>query len=115
MEIDGISLTNGLIGMVTSYPNVEQFDGEKFYIDFKPDLIPSYYPHLGCNYKYFNGNYDQRMLIKSTPYTQGGQYPNGVYIQEYLNRDIQKHLNYTGITRFSNFLIYVIPNKKIFV
>lgn len=130
IEIDGISLTNGLIGSVTSYPTVEQFDGDKFYIDFKPDLIQSYYPHLGCNYNYFNGNYDQRMLIKSTPYTQGelfepanvitthlsqgGQYPNGVYIQEYLSRDIQKHLNYTGVTRFQHYMIYVIPNRKIF-
>lgn len=130
IEIDGISLTNGLIGSVVSHPTVEQFDGDKFYINFKPDLIPSYYPHLACNYEYFNGDYEKRMLLKTIPYTQGelfepanvitthlsqgGQYPNGIYIQEYLNRDIQKHLNYTAVTRFQTSMIYVVPNRKIF-
>ena len=130
IEIDGISLTNGLIGSVVSHPTVEQFDGDKFYINFKPDLIPSYYPYLACNYEYFNGDYEKRMLLKTIPYTQGelfepanvitthlsqgGQYPNGIYIQEYLNRDIQKHLNYTAVTRFQTSMIYVVPNRKIF-
>lgn len=130
VEIDGISLTNGLIGSVVNHPTVEQYDGTKFYIDFKPDLIPSYYPQLGCNHDYFNGNYEQRAILKSTPHlngelfepayaitthlSQGGQFYNGIYIQEYLNRNLQKHLNYTGITRFQNSLIYVIPDKKYF-
>lgn len=128
LEIDGISLTNGLIGTVMNHPSIETFDGEKFYIDFKPDLINSYYPKLGCNHRYFNGNVDERALLKSSKYTkgelfepanaitthlsQGGQYPNGIYIQEYLHKDIQKNLNYTAVTRFRNSMIYVLPTSK---
>lgn len=130
IEIDGISLTNGLIGQVINNVSVEEYDGEKFYIDFKPDLLNTYYPKLGCNYKYFNGTHDERLMYKMDPYlqgelfesaysitthlSQGGQYWNGIYIQEYLSRDIQKNLNYTGLTRFINQCIYVLPNKKTF-
>ena len=119
-----------MIGSVVDYPGVEQYDGTKFYIDFKPDLIQSYYPKLGCNRDYYNGNYEQRSILKSTPHidgelfepaysitthlSQGGQFYNGIYIQEYLSRELQKHLNYTGVTRFEKFLIYVIPDKKYF-
>ena len=48
----------------------------------------------------------------TTHMSQGSQYPNGAYIEEYLSPDINKNLNYTGITRFSNFLIYVKKKKK---
>lgn len=130
IEIDGISLTNGLTGTVLNNISVEDYDGEKFYIDFKPDALGNYYPRLGCNYKYFNADYQQRLLYKMDPYlqgelfelayaitthlSQGGQYWNGVYIQEYLSRDIQKNLDYTGITRFINSCVYVIPDRKKF-
>ena len=128
IEIDGISLTNGLIGQVMNNVSVENYDGEKFYIDFKPDLLNSYYPRLGCNYRYFNGNHEDRLLCKADPYlkgelfepayaitthlSQGGQFWNGIYIQEYLHKNIQKNLNYTGLTRFVNQCIYVIPDIK---
>lgn len=130
IEIDGISLTNGLIGQVISDVSVENYDGEKFYIDFKPDLLNSCYRKLGCNYKYFNGTHEEKLLYRMDPYlqgelfepaycitthlSQGGQFWNGIYIQEYLNKDIQKNLNYTGLTRFVNQCIYVLPNKKTF-
>lgn len=128
IEIEGISLTNGLIGTVVNHPSVQDFDGKNFYIDFKPDLINAYYPRIGCNYKYYNGNFEQRSLIKSSPYetgelfepayvitthlSQGGQYSKGIYIQEYLHRDIEKNLNYTATSRFRNFMIYVLPQHK---
>lgn len=129
-EIDGISLTNGLIGQVTKAPDVESFDGRQFYLDFKPDLMSMCFKNLGCDYDYFISDYKTRNTIKNSPYSigekfefayaitthlsQGAQYPGGIYIHEYLGNDIQKNLDYTGVTRFKKFLIYVIPNKKYF-
>lgn len=130
LDLDGINLTNGLTGIVTKPASVEQFDGKMYYMDFKPDLLNSSFQGLGCDYKYYSADYEERQLIKSSPYSvgekfemaycstthlcQGAQYPCGIYIQEYLNRDINDRLNYTAATRFSRFLIYVIPSKKYF-
>lgn len=130
LEIDGISLTNGLIGQVIKAPEVETFDGRQFFIDFKPDLMESSFINLGCDYDYFIADHNMRNKIKGSPYSigekfefaysitthlsQGAQYPSGIYIKEYLNKDIQKNLDYTGVTRFKKFLIYIIPSKKYF-
>lgn len=130
LEIDGISLTNGLIGQVIKAPEVETFDGRQFYIDFKPDFMNSSFASLGCDYDYFVSDHNRRKEIKSSPYSigekfefayaitthlsQGAQYPSGIYMKEYLGKDIQKNLDYTGVTRFKKFLIYVIPSKKYF-
>lgn len=130
MELDGISLTNGLIGQVVKPPEVETFDGRQFFIDFKPDLMNTSFKNLGCDYDYFISDYDRRNEIKKSPYSigekfefayaitthlsQGAQYPSGIYIREYLRGDIQKNLDYTGVTRFKKFLIYVIPSKRYF-
>lgn len=130
MELDGISLTNGLIGQVAKAPDVESFDGRQFYIDFKPDLMNISFRNLGCDYDYFISDSNKRNEIKKSPFSvgekfefaytitthlsQGAQYPSGIYIHEYLHKDIQKNLDYTGITRFKKFLIYVLPSKKYF-
>lgn len=130
VELDGISLTNGLIGQVIKPPQVETFDGKQFFINFKPDLMNSSFNNLPCDYNYFISDYDTRMKIKNSRYStgekfefayaitthlsQGAQYPSGIYIREFLNKNIQKNLDYTGVTRFKNFLIYVIPSKKYF-
>lgn len=130
IEIDGISLANGLIGSVVYPTNVARFDGKKFYMDFKPDLLDSYFPDLGCDYEYFTAPHEKREYLKNSKYnngekfefayaitthlSQGAQYPSGIYFQEYLGEDIQNKLNYVGVTRFSNYLIYVIPNRKSF-
>lgn len=130
LSVDGISLTNGLIGQVVTPPTVSTYSDKKFTIDFKPDLLNSYFANLECDYEYFTANPEQRQFLKNSPYnngekfesaysitthlSQGAQYPVGIYIQEYLHKDIQKNLNYTGATRFSKYLIYVLPDKKYF-
>ena len=130
LEEDGISLTNGLIGQVVKPPDVESFNGREFFIDFKPDLNTMVFKNLGCDYNYFISDTNTRNEIKRSPYSvgekfefayaitthlsQGAQYPSGIYIKEYLSRDIQKNLDYTGVTRFKKFLVYVVPNKKYF-
>ena len=129
-ELDGISLTNGLIGSVVRAPEVDNFVGKNFRIDFKPDFMNNQFEDLVCNYEYFISDYNTRKEIRNSPYaignkfefayaitthlSQGAQYPSGIYFHEYLRPDIQRNLDYTGVTRFKKFLIYVIPDKKYF-
>lgn len=133
--VDGISLANGLVGTVINYPSIAGFDNNKFYLDFRPDLFPNIeFYDVECDYKYMISDYRTRQGLRSinnkknnhrvhkfeyayaitTHISQGSQFQNGMYVQEYLGRDIQNKLNYTGLTRFRNFCIYVLPYKRVF-
>lgn len=128
IEADGISLANGLSGIVSTGPDIYKFDGKKFTIDFMPNFTNICFPSVECDYKYFTAPREQKDFLKNSKYSfgnkfefayattthlaQGAQYSNGIYISEFLNRDIQSRLNYTGVTRFKNYMIYVIPNSK---
>lgn len=130
VEIDGINLTNGLTGIIENFPSVYGFDGKKLEIDFKPLIANSVFRNIHIDYNYLTSTHEQRKLLKynkfsrgdkfefayanTTHLSQGSQYANGIYISEYLSKNIQKNLDYTGITRFSNSVIYVIPSKKYF-
>lgn len=127
IEVDGISLANGLSGRVLDNLSIELFDGKTFTMNFKPDLLQSFFPNLKCDYNYFIGDRATRDRLKNSKYavgekfefayaitthlSQGGQWLNGIYISEYLNKDIQANLNYVGVSRFINSMIYVIPNR----
>ena len=39
---------------------------------------------------------------KTTHLCQGSQYYNGIYISEYLHKDIQRQLDFTAVSRFMN-------------
>lgn len=128
IEVDGISLANGLIGRVVNTPSVYGFDGKNYRIDFKPDLMDSYFPDLVCDYNYLTAPFSQKQMYKNDKYNtsnklefaysitchtaQGNQFNTVIYLEEFLNKDIQANLNYTGITRASNFLIYVKKKRK---
>lgn len=128
LTLDGISLTNGLIGMVTNHPDVSGFKKDKFTIDFKPDLISKSFKDVECDYKYLMADQKERAYIKNNRFnksnkfefgycitthsSQGSEHDFGIYIEEFLGQDIQANLNYTGITRFRNGMIYVLPEYK---
>lgn len=128
IEYDGISLANGLVGTVVRPPDVTRFDGKLFDIDFQPNYMNIVFPDLRCDYKYFVAPRGEKEFIKNSKYsrgekfefayantthlTQGAQYSNGIYISEYLHKDIQNNLNYVGVTRFKNAMIYVVPSYK---
>lgn len=131
IEVAGISLANGLIGNVINVPSIDNLSGNTFTIDFKPDLLDAYFANLKCDYKYFIAPLEEKKFLKDNKYgegnkfefayaitshlAQGAQYPCGIYIQDiFPNRDIQKNLDYTGITRFSQKAIFVLPNRKFF-
>lgn len=128
--LNGISLANGLCGTVTSFPDVSSFDGKTFRIDFMPDLLNESFQNIVCDYNYFNGDEVTRSKIKNDKYAigekfepayalttyvaQGSEHINGIYIEEYLNKAIQNNLNYTGITRFREGMIYVKKKRRFF-
>lgn len=130
VALDGINLANGLIGRTVNHPGVEGFDGKNFTLDFKPDLLNNYFKGIPCDYNYFIAPYHEKQMLKNNKYSkgekfefanaitchlsQGGQFHSGIYIEESLDKNIQNNLNYTGITRFTNGLIYVKRKKKFF-
>lgn len=130
IEMDGISLANGLTGNCVSMPRISKFDGKTFSIDFLPDLCNNPFLDLDCDYKYFIANPEEKNKIKSMPFSigekfdlayaltthlaQGGEYSNGIYIEERLgDPNVSRNLNNTGVTRFRNGLIYVKPKRRL--
>ena len=128
IDLDGISLANGLIGSVVSYTDASMFDGKTFKIDFKPNIMNYPFKDLMIDYNYFTAPFDKRKFIKNDRYSfgekmefayaitthlsQGSEWSRGIYIQEYLNKDINNNLNYVGLSRFRDYCIYVIPKRK---
>jgi recD like protein len=126
--VEGIAMTNGLIGTVVKPPNISTYDGKVFCIDFLPDLLSMPFINLPCDYNYLNASDDMKEAIKNSRFgigikmdyayastthsSQGSEYSQGIYIEEFLNKDIQSALNYTGITRFKQRLIYVKKRPK---
>lgn len=133
---EDINLVNGMIGTCESQGNsVNQMKNSKtFKMDFRPLLFPdAVFTDLKCDYNYFVANHEQRQEIKrmerfkqkrydkankfefgyviTTHMSQGNQYRNGMYIEQKFPTD-QNKLNYTGITRFIDHCVYVLPRKR---
>ena len=129
-EVDGINLVNGLCGTVTNNPDVSNFDGKSFRLDFLPDLGSMQFNSVPIDYEYITSPYQERKRLKNRNYSngelfeyayastvhkmQGQSLPRVVYIEEFLGQDIQNNLNYTAITRAKYGLIYVKPKRKFF-
>lgn len=131
---DNIALANGLAGLVASPYSVNSFDNKSktFTIDFLPNLLENPFKGLKVNYDYIVSPYDIRQQIKSgnmkfikgelfeyayaltTHLSQGAEFPAGIYYEEFLRSNIQNKLNYTGITRFKQMMIYVKKTKKFY-
>ena len=129
LNIDGISLCNGLCGTVMSPLDPTRVYGAKYKVDFKPDLVDGAFCDLMIDNEYISSDYLQRQSIKerrekwrgelfeyayaiSCWLAQGSEYNNGIYIEEFMRPQIQNNLNYTGITRFKNSMIYVKKTNK---
>ncbi len=129
-EIDGISMANGLRGRVINYPSIHSFDGKTFNIDFQPDYMNKAFLNTPCDYEFFKAPFGQKDNLKNSKYnfdekfefgygltvhlSQGSQYPNVLYFEEFLSRDIQNSLNYTAATRAMNNLIFVKQKRKFY-
>ena len=128
--LEGISLCNGLNGICISPASIDPADKSLFILNFKPDLVDNYFRNLRCNKDYFLSPYNVKKEMKSfdrryikgeyfefayaltTHLCQGSEYSQGIYIEEYIRPQMQNSLNYTGITRFKNKLIYIKKVNK---
>ena len=132
MCVGGIALSNGLTGTVVSNPDVSSFSSDgTFSINFKPDLSQDVFYDVPVNYQYFTAPFEEKKDIKenmkkgwlhgelfefayasTTHLAQGAEYGGGIYIEEFLRSQIQNQLNYTGITRFKKWMIYLKKNNR---
>lgn len=127
--VGDISLANGLTGTVITPPNVTEFTGDTFTMDFLPDLINQPFEKVICDYQYFKADPKLRPALKNNPYnfgnkfelayaltahlSQGAEYFQGIYFQENVaDPNIRNNIDYTGITRFKQNAIIVIPSRK---
>lgn len=129
IEADGINLVNGLSGIVVNNPDVSTFDGKSLRIDFMPNYGYSPFLDIPIDYEYLISPHEERQKLKNSKFycgekftysyactthkSQGMTLNNVIYIEEYLNPSIQRNLNYVGITRARNKLIYVKHKRKI--
>lgn len=130
LDVEGINLANGLIGKIRNIPDVSSFDGKTYKINFQPTMVRSYFKDLACDYKYLIAPYEFKEKIKKDKYSkgekmefayaitthlsQGNEFNYGIFYAEYLNRDIQKNLMYTAISRFRDGVIIVKPRRKFY-
>ena len=129
IEKAGISLTNGLTGIVVNHPDVSNYDGKAFRINFVPDIAQDIlFENVLADYRYLNATKQQRDEIKQNGYykdnlfeygysqtvhlAQGSQWTHGIYLEEYIRPEINNHLNYTALTRFSDMCIYVKQKRR---
>lgn len=130
IEAGGINLTNGLLGSCVSRPDLSCCNRKDrtFKMSFKPDLNYAVFEDIDVDHMYLLGNKAQRDAIKSTLFSkgnkfefgyaitthmsQGSEFNNGIYIEEYLNKNINRNLHYVGLTRFKQHCIYVKRRPK---
>ena len=131
IEVDGIELSNGLLGHVASCPDIAGFDGRSYMMDFLPDILYSPFRNLVCDYEYFSApakarlhynnpyNHGERFEFGyciTTHLAQGSEARKGIYIDEWFGRDpsIVKKLQYTGVTRFKESMIFVKRGRRFY-
>lgn len=123
IEIDDISLVNGLVGYVINPVNLESFTSRNFQIDFQPYFMKNkYFEDVKVDYRYFRADarsrrdgyfpaYDGEKFEYGYAITahlsQGGQYRDVVVYEEVLTRAIHPKWLYTAITRAVRGLILV--------
>lgn len=130
LEVDGISLANGLVGTVVGCPGVNGFDGKTYTIDFLPNLMRTPFVNLRGDYNYLIAPYDKKEEIKKSKFSvgqkfdfgygntvhsyQGSECANLLYMEENLGGNIRNQLNYTAVTRARQSIIFVKRRKRIF-
>jgi exodeoxyribonuclease-5 len=134
IQADGITLSNGLLGYVMNSPDPSAISKEGTYrLDFMSFMGNEPFYGLNADFKYFNGSYEEKKQMRNSQFanqagekfelaysitvhlSQGSQYDNGIYFEEFLNSSIQPNLNYTAISRFERSMIYIKqPIKKFF-
>lgn len=125
IAVDGISLTNGLVGYITNLSKRSSYKGY-YTIDFRPDFMDSEFEDLHIDCKYILSDYEVRKnygLTKfekfeyayciSTHISQGSQYNRVLFFDEvFPDAETTKKLRYTAITRAIDEITIVRPPKS---
>ena len=130
LQIDnGIALVNGTVGKCLTTVDISKYNNNTFTIDFKPDFTEEAFRNLEVDYKYFLADYNTRKTLSAsydpsssaarmeyayactTHVAQGSQFNSGIYLQEYFPHN-SHNLHYTGLTRFRQKALYVIPDLR---
>ena len=112
IAVDGISLTNGLVGYITDISKRHSYKGY-YKIDFRPDFMDSEFEDLLVDSKYIVSDYETRKNYGITKYekfeyaycisthiSQGSEYLRVLFLDEpFHDREMSKKLRYTAITR----------------
>lgn len=112
IAVDGISLTNGLVGYITNLSKKKSYKGY-YTIDFRPDFMDAEFEGLHIDTKFIVSDYEKRKkfgLTKfekfeyayciSTHISQGSQYNRVLFLDEpFYDAETTKKLRYTAITR----------------
>jgi len=124
-EVDGVSLTNGLIGYITNFTKRSNYKGY-YKIDFRPDFMTGEFEDLKIDKTYFHMNYGERKNYGISRYnkfefaywitvhiSQGSEANNVLFLDEYLwDRELTQKLQYTAITRAKEKIVIVKCNHR---
>lgn len=130
LQIDnGIALVNGTVGRCLSTSDISSYQDGIFKIDFKPDFTEEAFIDLPVDYQYFLADFNTRKDLNTkfkpgtsiakmeyayactTHVAQGSQFDSGIYLQEFFPHN-SKNLHYTGLTRFKEKALYVVPDPR---
>lgn len=125
LAVNGISLTNGLVGYVTNFSKRKSYLGY-YTIDFRPDFMDDEFENLKIDAKYILSDYNKRKnygisnfekfeyaYCITTHISQGSQYNRVLFFDEpFSDKETTKKLRYTAITRaIDNVTIVRSPNS----
>ena len=105
---------------------MDEYNGKKFNIDFRPEFTESSFENISVDYKHLFSpcgqqtgsgfsSYNKFELANaiSVHLSQGSQYPNVVFYSERMGtRDFYNRLMYTGITRAESGLILIKEDER---
>lgn len=130
LELEGINLANGLMGCVSNFPDPSGLYKEgQLCIDFKPLMLESSFKNIQVDLEYFRAPFKDKNKFRflggryrgekfefgyaiTTHIAQGSEFSKGMYFEEFLNKQINTQLHYTGITRFADYCIYVKKKRR---
>lgn len=120
LAVNGISLTNGLVGYITNFSKKTAYKGY-YTIDFQPDFMDDEFEGLHIDTRYIVSDYNVRKNFGftkfekfeyayciSTHISQGSQYNRVLFLDEvFPDAETTKKLRYTAITRAIDSIIIV--------
>lgn len=128
--MNGISLTNGLVGYVTD-ANYCSLHRDVLYMNFQPDFMEESFEKLSVDYKYLKASAEERKNFGfgelerfeyayaiTVHLSQGSEYDRVLFMDEpFHDQQMLKRLRYTAITRAKEKLDFVKmeePKKRYF-